>query len=633
MLLFGYYAVLNLGIAAVALWRTWRGLILLGFACTFVVGTVWGGLAYTPALYASIQPFLAFFFLLYLALTVVIAGRKTERPGGVRTRPYGRVEGTLAFGLPVATYALQAALVADVPNGRAWSAAALAVVYLVGWLGLRRWNADRFGPLSEAFLAVGLVFATATVPLAQSTVWVGALWGLEAAGLAWFGVRYGRRWMRTGALLLAVGAALTLGWSVLDGEPWRVGPYGLGAWTVAAGLLTAAGVTRAEPLAAFERLIRRTALWLGVAWWIWASLVLVGDLGSDRTGPALALLLFAGSGLLAGVLGRKLAWSGLANAAFALVPLAAAVLAAQGIGAPHPFHAFGWLAWPLALASLLVLLVHTRTVASPGALALGHVGWVGLGVVVAAWELSYGADRLFAGEGWAGAMPGLVLAAALVLVSHPPPPVLHRYHRYAATAGGVYRGIAWALGAASVLWLLGVAQTSDGGAAPLPYLPVFNPLDLAQAAVLYALFFAMRRLDSPAARAGAWVAGSVGVVVLGSAVARSVHHLAGVPYSESVMWASGTFQTALAIAWAVVAFVLMATASRAGRRGRWFGGAALLGLVVAKLFVVDLEAASAVAQVVSFIAVGLLALGIGYASPLPPARPGPEAGPPAPQER
>ena len=46
------------------------------------------------------------------------------------------------------------------------------------------------------------------------------------------------------------------------------------------------------------------------------------------------------------------------------------------------------------------------------------------------------------------------------------------------------------------------------------------------------------------------------------------------------MWASGTFQAALAIAWAVVAFVLMATASRAGRRGRWFGGASLLALVV-----------------------------------------------------
>ena len=633
VLLFGYYAVLNVGVAAVALWRTWRGLILLGFACTFVVGSVWGGLAYRPALYASIQPFLAFFFLLYLGLTVVIAGRKTERSGGVRTRPYGRVEGALAFGLPVAAFALQAALVEGVPNGRAWSAALLAGVYLLGWLGLRRWNADRFGPLSEAFLAVGLAFATATVPLAKSTVWVGALWGLEAAGLGWFGVRYGRRWMRTGALLLAVGAALSLGWSVLDGASWRVGPYGLGAWAVALGLLAAAGVTRAVPMRPWERFLRLSAFAFGILWWVWASMVLVGDLASDRTGPALALALFALSGLLAGALGRRLAWPGLAGAAFVLVPLAAVALAAQAVGLPHPFSAFGWAAWPLAIGSVLALLVAVRDVAPRGALAVGHAGWVALLVTVAAWEAWYGADRLFAGDGWSAAMPGLVFAAALALLTRPPEAARRVYARFAASMGDVYRGLAWTLGTTIVLWLGVSSMANAGDAAPLPYVPLLNPLDLAQAAALFALFHAMRRLDRQAERLGAWVAGSVGVVALGSAVARAVHHLAGVPFSESVMWASGTFQAALAIAWAVVAFVLMATASRAGRRGRWFGGAALLGLVVLKLFVVDLEAASAVAQVVSFIAVGLLALGIGYASPLPPAAPDPpdaDAPPPGP---
>ena len=619
VLLFGYYAVLNVGIAAVALWRTWRGLILLGFACTFVVGAVWGGLAYRPALYAEIQPFLAFFFLLYLTLTVLIAGRKTERPGGVQRRPYGRVEGTLAFGLPVAAFALQVALVADVPNGRAWSAAVLGAVYLLGWLGLRRWKPERFGPLGEAFLAVGLVFATATIPLAKAAVWVGALWGLEAAGLAWFGVRYGRRWMRAGALLLAVGAALALAWAVVEGEGWRIGRYGLGGWTVAIGLLAAAGITRGVPMDGWERAVRQVAFGLGVLWWIGAALVLVDDLAREHTAPALALLLFAGSALLGGALGRRLAWSGLADAAFVLVPLSTLVLLAQADAAGHPFAHVGWLAWPLALGCLLLLLAYTRDVAQPAAQTAGHVGWVGLAVAVAAWELAHTADRLLAGPGWSGAMPGLVFAAALGLVLYPPAPALRAFRRYAATGGDAYRLVAWALGLALLVWTGATAQQNDGGAAPLPYLPLLNPLDLAYAAAFVVLFRALDRLDAPTRRAGRWLVGTAAVLALAAVVARAVHHLAGVAFSYDPMWESGLFQTSLAIAWAVAAFGLMATASRSGRRGRWFGGAALLGLVIAKLFVVDLEAASAVAQVVSFIAVGLLALGIGYASPLPPA--------------
>ncbi|HWI11930.1 MAG TPA: DUF2339 domain-containing protein, partial [Burkholderiaceae bacterium] len=47
--LFGYYLVLDLGIAAVAWFRTWRSLNLIGFLFTFVVGTAWGVLDYSPA--------------------------------------------------------------------------------------------------------------------------------------------------------------------------------------------------------------------------------------------------------------------------------------------------------------------------------------------------------------------------------------------------------------------------------------------------------------------------------------------------------------------------------------------------------------------------------------------------------
>ena len=51
----------------------------------------------------------------------------------------------------------------------------------------------------------------------------------------------------------------------------------------------------------------------------------------------------------------------------------------------------------------------------------------------------------------------------------------------------------------------------------------------------------------------------------------------------------------------------------------WMAGAVLLGIVVLKLFVVDLSNVGTLARIVSFLVVGVLMLVIGYVSPLPPA--------------
>jgi uncharacterized membrane protein len=48
-------------------------------------------------------------------------------------------------------------------------------------------------------------------------------------------------------------------------------------------------------------------------------------------------------------------------------------------------------------------------------------------------------------------------------------------------------------------------------------------------------------------------------------------------------------------------------------------GAALLVVVVAKLFLIDLSGVGTIERIVSFVGVGLLMLILGYFSPLPPA--------------
>ena len=70
--------------------------------------------------------------------------------------------------------------------------------------------------------------------------------------------------------------------------------------------------------------------------------------------------------------------------------------------------------------------------------------------------------------------------------------------------------------------------------------------------------------------------------------------------------------------WTATALVLMLAAGRTKSRAWWMAGAALLGLVVLKLFLNDIGN-SGTERVVSFIGVGVLLMVIGYVAPVPPS--------------
>ena len=86
------------------------------------------------------------------------------------------------------------------------------------------------------------------------------------------------------------------------------------------------------------------------------------------------------------------------------------------------------------------------------------------------------------------------------------------------------------------------------------------------------------------------------------------------------MWRSTLVQTVLSILWGGIALAAMVAANRRAAYAPWIAGAVLLGLVVLKLFVIDLSSIGAIERIVSFIGVGLLLLVIGYLAPVPPRR-------------
>ena len=263
VMLFSYYLLLNLGIAAIAFYKAWRPLNVLGFLFTFFIGLAWGFKYYRPEHFETTEPFLVAFFLLYVAIAVLFARRQAPA-----LRHY--VDATLVFGMPLAAFGLQAGLVRGMEFALAYSSLALAAFYVILAAVLHRARRESYAMLAEAFLALGVVFATAAIPLALDARWTSAAWALEGAAIVWFGIRQSRTLARAFGLLLQVLAGLAYL------ESYRRLPAGIplvdaafvGALLLAlAGLWTHRLLLRArEEVSPVERFLVPFAFAWGISW-------------------------------------------------------------------------------------------------------------------------------------------------------------------------------------------------------------------------------------------------------------------------------------------------------------------------------------------------------------------------------
>jgi len=125
-----------------------------------------------------------------------------------------------------------------------------------------------------------------------------------------------------------------------------------------------------------------------------------------------------------------------------------------------------------------------------------------------------------------------------------------------------------------------------------------------------------------------WVGAGL-FVALNGVVLRTAHHWGAIRWQLSSLLASKPLQAALTLTWTITALALMYWSTRRRVRPLWMLGAALLAVVVAKLFLVDLGALSGLPRVVAFLGAGVLLLVIQYVAPLPPAETGSPAAPDA----
>ena len=623
VMLFSYYALLNAGVFGIAWFRAWRWLNLLGFTFTFGIGSVWGARYYQAAYFNSTEPFLILFFLFYLVIAVLFALRQPPRLKGY-------VDGTLVFGLPLVVFSLQVGLVKAIPYGLAFSAVIMGVIYAGLATALWRRCEDGMRTLVEAFLALGIVFGSLAIPLALSGSWTAVTWSLEGAGLVWVGLRQ-HRWMaRTFGLLLQVGSgALFLIESHGSiGQTHFFNSRFLGGMMMGlAGLFSTFMLERYQQrLHALEQKLAPLAMTWGLVWWF-ATGILETHRALEHRYEWVGAMAFVGFSTLAMAVGyRRLAWNGIRLPALGLLPamiLASAVVSQQYFMA-HPFQGWWAILWPVLLA-VHVYLLYVLDAAWPATLCVAwHTTGALLATVLISWEAGWLMDTMVGGTqvwrliAWGG-VPAAVLYGAMRFGQRLKWPSQ-------ALIIAVQAWLPELLAAGLVAWSV-LSLSSSGNPRPLPYLPLLNPLDLVQVFVFLVMINwiltvcrHMDRLPLEITPVGMWAATAVCMLFwLTAVVARSVHTFASVPYVWETMLQANLFQAAVSVLWGLLALGSMIAANRLHHRTIWFSGAGLLAVVVIKLFVVDLSGSGTISRIVSFLAVGMLMLVIGFFTPLPPA--------------
>lgn len=633
--LFTYYAILNAGVFIMAWYKPWRYLNLTGFFSTFGIATFWGGLSYEPELFSSTEPFLALFFAMYLGISLMYALRHGLEPKQV-------VDGTLVFGLPVFAFTLQAVLVDPFEYGLAWSALVMGGCYaIVAWI-IHRAKPQLLRTLIESLAGVSLALLSMTIPFALDATWTGTGWALEGAALIWLGVKQRRLLVRLSGYALLAFASVSFMYGLEETTYDVFQNYTLIAnkafiGFIVLGLSSLFGAyhlsVHGEKVFRLERWLAPVLLAAGMMWMLAGPFE---ELRRELTEPHRhhAQLVALGLTMLgAGFVGRKLVWRQLQTASLFLLPLLYAFSLISIFRLDSPFESWGAIAWLVTVGSMYLLLYwynHTNT---------GHANtdhqntgrWYGLAHAAILWFVtllltSEASIRIQSiqniPETWEIlpmlAIPALIAAGVTRLSTTGIWPFGELPKTY--LRAGV---IPILLG----LWLISlqISAAASGDPAPLPFIPVLNPLELMLGGALVAGLYWYKTVnrDMPTFISDQgrtmlkWLVTVTAFIWLNASIARAVHHWEGLAYNEALL-SSSSFQSAISLCWTLLSLSVMTVSARRGYRIPWMVAAGLLGVVVVKLFLVDLSNLGTIHRVVSFIGVGLLLLLIGYLAPVPP---------------
>ena len=624
----GFYAVLSAAILAVAWYKTWPELNLLGLAFTFSVAAFWLWRRFDQDDWSSVQPLIAVLILLYLAIPVLFA---------IREAPQLRLAwtATLVFATPFMGFGVQYLAVGHTSHGSEVSALALALAHGALWGAARRLGRE-CRQLAEAYAAIAVTFSVIAVPLAFDSYFTATVWAAQGCLLVWAGCRRQQILTVAAGSLLQVLAAASFGYHLQAALP-----YSADTAVIANGFLTGAAMLAVASMAsgwlmhgARERLsIDPSVPWIalswGVGWWISGGLMEIGfQMSAQRLSTALVFVVMSFGA--ASAISNRVRWPHLNALGVLVLPTLWGVALTSLAIQSHPLDLYGWAAWPLSIV-VFYWFLRFRESLFPRLVTTLHTGTYWLVALLVSVEVYWRVDQAAAGV-WpivAAAAAATALTVAVLLGGRwlRWPLRAHRRDYIRACAGPtvLLAGMA----------VVGTGLASPGDPSPLTYLPLLNPLDMLTAAVVGVAYLLSRQAAAEPSLAftdrdraeWAWPLVAVGTALATMDVARTIHHWLDVPWNIGSMVASTAFQTSLSIVWTLIAAAGMVVGARTGKRSAWVAGASWTALVIVKLFVVDLAEPSTPGRAASFIGAGVLLLIVGYMAPAAPISVGPGASP------
>ncbi|MGY6587567.1 MAG: DUF2339 domain-containing protein [Wenzhouxiangella sp.] len=602
LILFSWYLLLNLGVFAISLFQRWPLLSRLALIFTFLIAALWGVLAWHPAHQLMAQSFLAAYFLLFFLIPLV-EGRAGQ--------PGGRVLNVLLlFGLPLLAFPLQIALIPNAPLTIALILLGVSGLYLAAAAWLRQQPDGQ--PLSaiHAVLAIGL--ATLAIPFAFSGPVIAAVWAIEGAALVWLGCRHAGRWTRLAGLglqALAVPTWLVSAFFFSQSEMVFLNASFIGAIAISVAAMASACFYWQAGVGRHDVRIWLLAFTSALFW-------LLGFDG-EISGLPINHQLNAWVGLVAVTLLLIRSLFGLlpSRALIALAALLPLLLVAGVLETglhTFLFSEFSALAW-LALGASAVFL-DRQLAREDGIWRHGLSVTAHLAFLLAFSHTALHALSLIdsVGNGWkplAAAAPFLLLGTWLAAGRWPPlSPTEPRQ--------GSTRMVSLALGVLlSLGWLISLPL--PGNSAPLPWLPLINPLELAQLATLLIIALLARRAAYPLP---APLLALLVLLLASLFVVRSVHQLSDVAWQPLALWRSAAVQASLSVLWTVAGASAWLLGSRRRSYPIWLAGLVLMAMVLLKLLVIDRSYLGNIAGILSFLAFGVLSMVIGYLAPAPPTQ-------------
>ena len=639
--LFLIYVLLSLEILALSTKRDWRLLNRMGFVLTLAAGTAWGVQYWEPELFNSVGPFLVIFLVIYTLAAVTSGGDKARSP-----------DLFLAVSAPFAFFFLQAQVVGHFMYGMALTCLGLGLWHLLLAVWLRRRESikdssqeERFA-LPRLYMFLCILFSNLVIPYTFDNTVSSAIWAVEGAFLIAAAYRTGSYKAMLGGIALHMGA-MWLYSHELAGLDLNVegllSPIFVSAVLFALSLLCSGFcAVRFNPATkgplhdkweeALEKFWSANNLWaltalswtftvLGALWWWIAIYDQVPRFGLTWISIFSVSCLTA---LLGSWLSVRFDWKA---ARFLLVwPVASAFVETIT-------RIMGFTTHPQALFSIgdIQLDAFIYLVFVGGALyilrgakmalpsfALFFALWPGLYLTEAAiFQLG---SRL--GDDWVLLLSVSPVLGLLLFLRR-------EREKIGTEEAAVSRTpIACATGASLMFigWRFFDSFSMAGSAVHGIFIPILNPLELWQVAVLFsfalwAQIFALEEYSFKQwPKPWLWAFAALFFVWFNQVAVRLSWHYwpLGLPYNFWDIFHTPHCQAVIAIFWGILGLSAILYGQKTRSRELWYMGAGLLAADILKLFLVDLSGAETLVRVVAFLVLGGLFLLIGWIAPLPP---------------